>query len=184
MSIDNKFDAQKRRSMKTLASVAALGTLASKQTLAGIMVGATVESEQPYDVLECMLILRADSTRLHLLMRNVGESDVVISGFESQALQFDSTNLNISDALAQTATIQSKERIMVRLNLENSLRAKATGGSDIDLNSVTRLLSQGTRVVAVTAHVKEGIGTLIKTQEPVLAMNAWSAVYSSKLQIS
>jgi len=185
MSNEKLFDAQKRRSMKILASVAAFGSMANTHAIAGLLSGANADTPGAFDDLECMLILRADNKCLHLLMRNKGEADVVISGFESQALQFDDINLNISDALSQTFTIKSQDRIMVRLNLENSLRAKASSAPQMDVNSVTSLLSQGTRVVAVTARVRQGIGALIKAQEPSLAMmNAWSAMYSSKLQVS
>lgn len=179
----NTFDAQKRKSMQTLLSIAAIGAMANTQAIAGVLSAEAVKSDSAFDTLECMLILRAGNTHLHLHMHNKGETDVVISGFESQSLQFDSTSLNISDALRQTFVVKTQERIMVRLDVEKSLLAKATIASTLDMNSATRSLPLGTRVVAVTAQVRQGIGTLVKAPEPVFAMNAWSAMHGSKLQV-
>jgi len=182
MSNEYKIDTQKRRSIKTFASVAVIGAMASPPAIASLLTGAKPDSD--YDVLECMLILRAGNTHLHMLMHNKGNKDIVVSEFMSQALQFDNVKLNVSNALAQTAVVRTQERIMVRLDLENSLQARPSTSLGLDLSSVTSLLSQGTRVATVSVHVHSGVGILVKPQQPVFAMNAWSAMYRSKHQVS
>jgi len=52
---------------------------------------------------------------------------------------------------------------MVRLNIEAGLKKKLSSDKVLPMDTATRLLSQGTRVVNFNATIKHGVGTITLT---------------------
>jgi len=153
------FDAQKRRTLKILSSVATTGLLSSTPVSA-----IAYESKTTGEVLDCTLIHRADGFRLHLLMHNKTNNPLTASQFNSQFLRFGSATLNMANAFEATVVIPAEDRVMVRLNIDAGLKTipldAPLNDKLLSINGSNRYLAQGTYIVNFNAFFNNGIGTL------------------------
>jgi len=157
MNNSNIVDSAKRNSLKILATITATGLLGSTQVLAGIHSGSDNTA------IDCTLIYRADGLRLHLLMQNKTNTAVTAARFNTQPILVDNTIFDLADAYVTPIVIPAMDRVMVRLNIEAGLKKKLSSDKVLPMDTATRLLSQGTRVVNFNATIKHGVGTITLT---------------------
>lgn len=154
--MNTTFNSERRRALKIISGVTASGFIASTPATAALM-----ESEHAFEaVLDCKLISRADILRAHLLMHNKSKSDVVVNTIESQTIGYDDTYLNLARAYAKPVTIPANDRVMIRLDMENTLEPMTIDNNVMVMD--TQFLPFGSRVVDMKLMVKDGVAEVVR----------------------
>lgn len=173
MNQTDGFDKSKRRTLQLLAG----GTVSGLAIGLSPAIAGTHAAAKSFDtatalgagngLIECLLISRADGSRIHMLMHNKTDSAVLATSLESQSVIFGGTALNMADAFTKSVIIPANDRVMVRMDINAVMRQLTSTKNVIDLNADTRYLPRGSRQVALTIQLSDGVGTV--TSKPVFA---------------
>ncbi len=154
--MNDSFDLKRRKALKVITGVTATGFFIGTPAMAGLM-----KNNPVFDaILDCKLISRADILRAHLLMHNKTKTDIVVNTIESQTIGYDDTYLNLARAYARPVTIPANDRVMIRLDMENTLEPMTIDNNVIVMD--TQFLPFGSRVVDMKLMVKGGVAEVAR----------------------
>lgn len=154
--MNSKFNAERRRALKVISGVSASGFIAGTPTMAAVL----RNEHTPGAVLDCKLISRADILRAHLLIHNKTKTDIVVNTIESQTIRYDDSFLNLARAYPKSMTIPANDRVMVRLDMENTPEPMIIDNNVMAMD--TQFLPLGSRVVDMKLIVRDGVAEVAR----------------------
>jgi len=158
MSKNDNFNHTRRHILKSVVGVTATSIVTTSPGLAALH-SRLLETESTGVVISCQLLYRDDGSRTYLLMHNRTDSDIVVTRFQGQTIRYENIILNLAEAFAKPVTIESQDRMLVRLNHKPD-RAMVSANDIIEIGTDTSYPTVGTRVVDVPVRIYQGVGAI------------------------